>query len=82
MGEQTFDLCLDKLTEAVVYLAKGSENDPYFDETKPGQIVVLRRLRRIPANRSANHRSNLSALSPRSVPRGLDHPQKRHGWRR
>ena len=34
MGEQIFDLRLDKLTEAVVYLAKGSENDPYFGETK------------------------------------------------
>ena len=34
MHEQTFDLRLDKLTEAVVYLVKGSENDPGFSETK------------------------------------------------
>ena len=34
MDAPTFDLRLDKLTEAVVYLVNGSQNDPNFGETK------------------------------------------------
>ncbi len=34
MDTPTFDLRLDKLTEAVVYLVNGSRNDRYFGETK------------------------------------------------
>ena len=34
MDAPTFDLQLDKLTEAVVYLVSGSQNDPNFGETK------------------------------------------------
>ena len=34
MDAPTFDLRLDKLTEAVVYLVNRSQNDPNFGETK------------------------------------------------
>ena len=39
MEVPTFDLRLDKLTEAVVYLVNRSQNDPNFSETKLVQLL-------------------------------------------
>ena len=67
-GKISFELEWDKFAAAVAYLTERSRNDDNFGVVKLVIAAVLRRLCRLPAGRSSDHRVRLYTYAPRTIP--------------